>query len=236
MSFFNRRDIIRIYSEFTAPLCKQDCGKRCAPHNEGGHPFCCDTRHAVPTAYATEWEYLKSETGLWHLWQGENRAETARLEGETPAGLRLIECLGSDHCQRDYRSITCRAFPFFPYIDSCGVFLGMTYYHEYRDRCWIISHLEEVTQEFQTQFIRAYEYLFARMPVEKENFSAHSAEIRRVYSQSRRRIHILHRDGKTYAISPHSEKIEEITSQSLPRFGIYQLIAELTFPDESDDI
>jgi len=236
MSFLNRCDIIRLYGEFNAPLCKQDCGKRCAPHNEGGHPFCCDTRHAVPTAYSAEWEYLKKETDLWHLWQGETHAETARLAGETPPGLTLIECLGSDRCQRDYRSITCRAFPFFPYIDSRGEFLGMTYYHEYRDRCWIISHLDDVTPEFRKQFIRAYEYLFICIPEEQGNFSAHSAEMRRVYSKSRRRIHLLHRDSKTYAISPRSDMMEEISSQSLPRFGIYRLIAELPFPDESNDV
>lgn len=213
-----------------------DCGERCAPHNEGGRPFCCDTRHAVPTAYCVEWQYLKNHSDLWRLWQGETQAETARLTQETPPGLVLIECRGHQTCQRDFRSLTCRAFPFFPYIDSRGNFLGLAYYREYRQRCWVISHLAEVTQEFKTQFCTAYEMLFERMPEEKENFAAHSAEMRKVYARSRQRIHILGRDGKAYAVSPKSEAMAEILIRDLPRYGVYQLIAGLPFPDERHDL
>ncbi len=229
-------DIVWIYDHFTSALCPRDCGERCAPHNEGGQPFCCDTRHAVPTAYDVEWEYLRRRTDLWHVWHGENLAETDRLGEETPRGSTLIECLGSARCQRDFRSITCRAFPFFPYLDGRANFIGMTYYHEYRDRCWVISHLEEVTPQYREEFFRVYDTLFERLPEEKENFSIHSAEMRRVFAKSRQRIHLLHRDGKAYAISPQSEKMEEISVKNLPLFGIYKLTAELPFPDESPDL
>lgn len=234
MSALKRNDIVWIYDHFTSPLSRYDCGKRCAPHNEGSQPFCCDTRHAVPTAYAVEWDHLRQNTRMWHPWQGETEAETVRLAQETPPGQVLIECQGYLRCQRGFRSITCRAFPFFPYVDSRGDFLGLAYYWEYRERCWIISHLGDVTQEYIEEFFAAYERLFACLPEEKENFNAHSAEMRRIYTQSRRRIHILGRDGKAYAISPRREIVREIPFADLPSFGIYTLIAALPFPDEPD--
>ncbi len=138
-----------LYADFQSPISTFDCGDRCAPHNEYGAPFCCDTRHAVPTAYESEWRYLQENTNLWHLWQADTPAETSRLQQETPPGQVLIECLGHPLCQRDYRSLTCRAFPFFPYLTSQGTFIGLSYYWEYEDRCWVISNFQVVNQTYR---------------------------------------------------------------------------------------
>ena len=61
-----------IYAGFRSPIAELDCGRKCAPYNENAVPFCCDTRHAVPTAYKSEWVYLQANTDQWHLWEGEN--------------------------------------------------------------------------------------------------------------------------------------------------------------------
>jgi len=65
-----------LYAAFAMPATDEDCGLRCAPYNEGGVPFCCDPRHAVPTAYREEWAYLQAHTDLWRLWQDDDPAET----------------------------------------------------------------------------------------------------------------------------------------------------------------
>ncbi len=225
-------DFASLYAAFDAPLTALDCGEKCAPYNENGVPFCCDTRHAVPTAYREEWAYLRSHTDLWHLWEAETPGETAALQAETPEGQVLVECLGAAACRRGFRSVTCRAFPFFPYIDSQGNFLGMSYYWEYADRCWVVNNLQVVTPEYRRQFVRAYEHIFTRIPAERETFACHSAHMRRVFIRRRRRIPLLHRRGGVYQISPRSERLRRCRPEDLPRYGPYRIAAWLPFPDE----
>ncbi len=134
-----------LYARFQAPLAALDCGQRCAPYNEGGAPFCCDTRHAVPAAYLAEWSYLQANTDLWHLWEGRTLGETEQLEALAPEGQVLIACLGYQLCQRDFRSLTCRAFPFFPYLTRQGQFIGLSVYWEYEECCWVINNLQVVS-------------------------------------------------------------------------------------------
>lgn len=232
MSEIKPGDIAILYNHFQSPITKLDCGEKCAPYNERGVPFCCDTGHAVPTAYQAEWEYLQENTDLWHPWKADKLEETARLQSQTPSGQVLIECKGHLLCQRSFRSLTCRSFPFFPYIHQNGEFLGLSVYWEYEERCWVINNLQVVTPEYQLEFVACYEELFRRMPEELENFSRHSAYMRRVFGRRRRAIPLLHRNGKIYKISPRSGRLRRASPEDLPKFGPYRLAAELPFPDE----
>jgi hypothetical protein len=222
----------RLYAGFQAPITVLDCGKKCAPHNEHGVPFCCDTRHAVPTVYEAEWEYLSQNTDLWHIWQPEDPLELKQLQLETPEGMLLVECLGHRLCQRGFRSLTCRAFPFFPYLNTEKEFIGLSYYWEYEDRCWVISNLQVVTLEYRDQFIHTFERVFAEMPEERDAYARHSAHMRRLFIRQRRTIPLLTRDGLTYKISPRTEQMRQVSAGSLPKFGPYKVAALLPFPDE----
>lgn len=228
----NLEEVGKLYSSFEAPITTFDCGTKCSPYNELGVPFCCDTRHAVPTAYQVEWQYLQENTDLWHLWQDEDQGETARLRAETPEGMVLIECLGHHHCQREYRSLTCRAFPFFPYIDSTHEFLGLSYYWEYEERCWVINHLDVVTAEYRHQFVQAYNNLFEVEPGELKNFGYHSQVMRQEFAEGNRLVPLLHRDGNTYEINPRDEQLHLANPEELPKFGPYEIAAMMPFPEE----
>ena len=221
-----------VYAGFQAPVAALNCGDRCAPYNEGGVPFCCDPRHAVPTLYNEEWEYVKENTGLWRPWEGSTPEETQALQDQTPNGQVLAACLGAALCQRGYRSLTCRAFPFFPYLTREGEFLGMSYYWTFEDRCWVISNLQAVSLEYRSQFIATYDRLFEDMPEERENFRYHSTVMRRIFGRRRRSIRLLHRNGKTYKVTPRSGRLRRVDPHDLPKFGPYQVMAELPFPDE----
>ena len=229
-------DLAFLYAGFQSPLSALDCGDKCAPYNERSVPFCCDTRHAVPTAFQAEWEYLKVQTDLWHL-VGEQTPtippkDVARLKAELPSGQVLVECQGDTLCQRSYRVLTCRAFPFFPYIQSNGEFIGLSYYWEYRHRCWIISNLHMVTPDYLAQFVLTYERLFEKMPQEQENFAHHAEEVRRSFARQKRRITLLHRDGFFCKINPANEELQRISGNRLPKFGVYKIAARLKFPDD----
>jgi hypothetical protein len=228
-------DFASLYARFKSPIAAFDCGHKCAPYNERGVPFCCDPKHMIPTAYQAEWEYLRAHTDLWHIWEGEDPAQTAETWAQVPDGQVLIGCLGHERCQRDFRALTCRSFPFLPYLDSEGDFTGLTVHWEYRDRCWVISNLNVVTPQFRKEFIQAYDLLFEHRPSERENYANHSAYLREQYSSRRRTIPLLHRDGKFYKVSPGNEGMCEVSVEELPKYGPYKVAAELLFPDEEDD-
>jgi hypothetical protein len=187
----------------------------------------------LPTAYQAEWEYLQAKTDLWRRRGTEDSEETARLKDEMPPGQVLIACLGPEHCQREFRAITCRAFPFFPYFNSAGEFLGLSYYWEYEDRCWVINNLDAVTPEYRRQFIRTYDALLARMGDERPTFQHTSAVMREVFVRRGMMIPLLHRDGDEYEVSPDSERLRPISPEELPKFGPYEIAAQMPFPDEA---
>lgn len=222
----------QLYNSFDHPISQLDCGAKCAPFNERLKPFCCDIQHVVPSAYPAEWEYLRKHTELWHLWEGENEDERNALQNAAPEGHLLLECLGHLHCQRPFRSIACRSFPFFPYIDRQGNFIGLSYYWDFIHRCWVISNLDRVTTRFREEFVTFYDTLFELMPAEKKNFHHHSTIMRRAYGRRRQRIPLLHRDGNAYEIIPATGQMIPVDPKDFPKFEPYLTMAELPFPDE----
>ncbi len=232
MFTLSEAEITSLYSEFHQPIAFINCGDQCAPYNQKRVPFCCDTRHAIPTAYLAEWEYLQENTDLWHRWQSDRSSSKKKLVQQTPPGHVLIECKGHTFCQRAYRSLTCRAFPFFPYIDQDGDFIGMSYYWEYEDRCWIISNLSVVSLTYLNEFIATYEKLFSKLTDELEIFKYQTALMRRTFKLHKRAIPLLHRNGFVYKISPHNGRMRRIAVENLPKFGVYQIAAKMPFPDE----
>jgi len=225
-------DYKTLYPQFDLPLTQDDCGEKCAPYNEYAIPFCCDIRHAVPTVYKAEWKYIKANTELWNIWDGGDPDDTERLLAETPEEQVLVECKGHLKCERSYRTITCRAFPFYPYITSDGELIGLSYYWQYEDRCWIISNLELVTQNYRSQFMEAYDLLFRFYPKDLDSFRYHSAVMRTVFGKRKRAITLLHRNGKTYKITPSNGRLRRIDPGALPKFGPYNIAAQMPFPDE----
>jgi hypothetical protein len=220
-------EIHSLYAGFDCPLVELDCGKKCAPHNPGGKPFCCDICQAVPAAYKSEWEYLQPNTDLWHVWQGDecqesNPQDHARLQGATPANMLLLACLGPDRCQRNFRALSCRQFPFFPYVTSSYRFIGLAYEWEFEARCWVISNLAQVTSHYREAFLRTYDCLFVLFQEEFEQYAYHSERLRLKFLRRRRRFPLLHREGGYYLVSPGSERLERIRPENLPRFGVYQ--------------
>jgi hypothetical protein len=144
----------------------------------------------------------------------------------------LIECQGHTRCQRDYRAITCRAFPFFPYLTREGQFIGLSYYWEYEDRCWVISHLQAVTALYVAQFIAAFDELFAIFPEEVESFRQQGIRMRRVFGRRGRALPLLHRNGYAYKITPRNGRLRRVDPSIFPLHGPYLVASRLPFPGE----
>ncbi|NPA06239.1 MAG: hypothetical protein GXO54_02420 [Chloroflexi bacterium] len=227
-------DFAALYALLDEPVVEGDCGLYCAPHNEGGIPFCCDPRHAVPTVYREEWAFLVQRSEMWRPWLAETPEETRRLWKETPRYQLPVVCQGIAACARErpYRSLVCRSFPFFPYFDRPGTFLGLTYYWQYEDRCWVISHLDRVRPAFREAFVRTYERIFALYPQERETFRYQSMLMRRVFGRRHREIPLLHRDGGYYWVRPRDGRLRPAQPQEFPKHGVYAVIENLPFPDD----
>jgi len=203
-------DFFVLYRRFNAPITAingqpVDCGAYCAQHNPSGKPYCCDIACAAPAAYHQEWLQLQNATDLWHEYhpaQGE--------EADLPEHMTLLACLGPDRCQRQFRAISCRQFPFFPYITADDRFIGLAYDWTFADRCWVIQNLWAVTDDYQREFVAVYDHLFDRVPGDYDSYYNLSAQMRAVFARHRRRIPILHRRGGLYLLSPRSERLQRV--------------------------
>ena len=219
-------DIRRLYDHFHAPITEGDCGEMCRLHNPSGKPFCCDICHAVPAAYLQEWDYLMAHTHLWHAWRGDEcdskTRDSQQLSTDMPDYMCLLACLGPDHCQRDFRSMSCRQFPFFPYITADDRFIGMTYYWDFEPYCWVVSNLGTVTDRFRREFFTTYDALLNEWEEEYDSYYYLSEDMRTTFAQKRRRIPILHRNGGYYLLSPKSDRLSRIEPHQFRQFGFYQ--------------
>jgi hypothetical protein len=215
-----------IYDQFSVPATLEDCGQKCSRHNPSGKPFCCDICHAIPAAYHQEWAYFQKTTQLWQVWRGdecpEEPARVEELRQDTPDHMLLLACLGPQKCERSNRALSCRQFPFFPYVSSDYRFLGLAYEWEFEDTCWVISNLSRVTAQFRQEFIQTYDRLFALWQEEFDSYALRSEQMREHFASQRRRILLLHRNGHAYLVSPRSERQRRVRLEDQPRFGFYK--------------
>lgn len=222
-------DLRALYADFDAPIARLDCGRKCAPHNPNGKPFCCDICQAIPAAYLSEWKYFKTTTTLWHRYRGDEcdaqanrRSGRAQIEAALPKGMLSLACLGPQECQRNYRALSCRAFPFFPYISSKYRFLGLACEWEFESVCWVVSNLGAVTDRYRAEFLHTFGHLLALFDDVFENYAFHSERMRAHYAARGKRFPLLHRNGGACLVSPASERLERVDRSRLPRFGFYR--------------
>jgi len=223
-----------LYQIFSRPLSDIDCGARCGPFNEYGVPVCCDIHLIIPSAYEEEWEYLAENTDLWQPWSSSGPVDQG-VEDEKQDGQVLLKCLGYQHCQRPYRTLTCRAFPFFPYINSQGQFIGLAYFQEYREMCWIISNLSLVTPAYKADFRQAFRLLFRAYPESKEGYTQYSMYVREEMAAADDRIILLDFDGDVYLVDPDTEISRRADYEDLGSYGPFSITKDLRFPDENAD-
>ena len=133
--------------------------------------------------------------------------ESAHLKDEVPEGMILLACKGPAHCQRNFRALSCRQFPFFPYVSSDYRFIGLAYEWEFEERCWVISNLHRVanptgwsSSPFMMRCLHSDRIFSTTMPITQSVCGSR-------FMEERRRIPLLHRNGKDYLVSPKSGRL-----------------------------
>ncbi len=212
-------DFRAIYQRFQAAVSRYDCGRFCAPLNNGT-PVCCDTEHAIPVVDKTEYRLLKSRTDLWGPYTPTD-ASSRKIVETLHKSCTAIECKGAMHCERDNRTLACRAFPFYPYITRAGELVGLATYWIFADRCWLISNMQVVERQFVQEFVAAYELVFKRDPEEREVMRGQSATHRRVFSRQKRIIPLIGRDGGYFKVMPHGGEVRSATPAEFVKVGPY---------------
>ncbi|MBL8644886.1 MAG: hypothetical protein JNK21_13205, partial [Rhodospirillaceae bacterium] len=197
------QDFAHVYERFQAPISKKyDCGRKCAPINEG-IPVCCDHDRAVPVADKGEWDLLRKRTDLWKVYTPKNKTEEKEF-GDMASGCQAILCKGVKYCERENRTLACRSFPFFPYFNTEKELVGLSYYWGFEKLCWVISNLTIVEKQFVDEMIYASEYLFKKDQDELDTYITYSATMRGVFTKRGRPIPVIGRDGKYYLVKPGS--------------------------------
>jgi hypothetical protein len=220
----NNDEIRALYANFDAPITEIDCGEKCAPHNPSGKPFCCDICEAVPAAYESEWSTLQKTSKLWHPYRGDECETQGEIlaEDEMPKGMLPLACLGHLACERENRLLSCRQFPFFPYVTSNYEFTGLAYDWTFEDKCWIISHLDLVTDAYREAFIQTFDQIFALFQDEFDSYALRSEEMREAFAEKGQGFVIILRDGSFGRIDPLTDDIQPMERKQLPRFGVYR--------------
>ena len=213
-------DFQEIYDRFQASISRYDCGKFCAPLN-GGSPVCCSVDHAIPVVQKSEWKLLKGRTDLWRTFKAFDKASQDIVD-DLSDDCKAIQCKGARFCERDNRTLACRAFPFFPYFDRNDKLIGISYYWDFEDRCWVISNLQIVEREFVREFVSAYEYLFQRDPDEYQAYREQSQSMRRVFSRWGRAIPIIGREGGYLKELPKGRGLVKAKVEDFAKHGPYK--------------
>lgn len=216
MSKLTTSDFTRIFKHFTSPVSQFDCGRKCAPLNKG-EPVCCSTQHAVPVVEKAEWQLLRTKSDLWHRFKAYDHA-TRLIVNDLPSGCSAVECKGARFCERDNRSLSCRTFPFYPYITKDREFIGLGIYWTFTDRCWLMSNLQIVDRRFINEFVAAYTDIFSKDTEELETFVAHSATARRVHSRWKRPLILLAKNGQPMKVIPGNGNLRPCKLSNLPKF------------------
>lgn len=194
-----------LYAGFQAPVSKFDCGRKCAPLN-GGEPVCCTTGNAIPIVEKVEFAFLKTRTDLWSRYKPKD-ASSRKIVEELPRSACAIECKGVQFCERENRTIACRAFPFYPYLTAAGDFIGLSVYWTFEDRCWMISRLDLVEKDFISEMAQTFTRIFDLDPAERETMLFQSATARRVFSRWKRPLPVVGLDGKLQKVMPHTHEL-----------------------------
>jgi hypothetical protein len=208
-------DFASLYDIFNSPVSRFDCGRKCAPLNNG-EPVCCTTGNAVPVVHKVEFDLLKTRTDMWSKFKPYDYA-TRQIVEELTHDCTAIHCKGARHCERDNRTIACRGFPFYPYITRERQFVGIGTYWVFEDRCWMMSNLEIVDKKFVDEFVRTYEALFVKDRSEFTTYVDFSASARRVHSRWKREIPLLGRQGDLLIVEPSTGTIRPGRKADYPK-------------------
>lgn len=184
MDLFTEKEYEEFYKNLDSPVTGFDCGTLCAPGNNG-IPVCCHGEQVVPVLYKSELKFLQQRTDMWTRYKAQTRPEK-KLREDMRKFDTLAHCKGIEHCDRRYRSLVCRTFPFEPYVNQQGEFVGILFNDEYEGSCPLIGKPELIRPKFIRECFRFFQTIISRSKEDAEMYIDVSQTLRRRFAQKKR--------------------------------------------------
>jgi hypothetical protein len=175
----------RFYRLLSVPMIDFDCGKLCAPKNNG-IPVCCGNEDVVPVLFHEEYKYHSRNGGFWKRASTDNK-EIKKFIDESEDYYVFSECPGPAGCQRSKRSLNCMTFPLEPHVTKDGKVVGLAYADARDVNCPLIGRPQKIFNPlFIRNSIKFWEEIFELYPEEKEMYIEESKKRERKLNRIRR--------------------------------------------------
>jgi hypothetical protein len=104
-------------------------------------------------------------------------------------------CKGHQHCEREHRSLACRTFPFEPYLDHDGEFVGIVFAFDQAHLCQLITSEHEISPEFVRQGCAMWRRMFELDAEERAFYAGCSRTLRRQFGRRGESIPVFSEHG-----------------------------------------
>lgn len=144
-----------------------DCGKLCAPKNDG-IPYCCENESCVPILFREEFNWHQKNGKFWKRMPPVTK-EIKKFIDESVDYYVFSKCPGPAGCKRTKRSLNCMTFPFEPYVNRKGEVPGLTRVDGDNSVCPLTKKPKNVFNPlYISNSIKFWQELFALYPEEEE--------------------------------------------------------------------
>ncbi|GBD97460.1 hypothetical protein BMS3Abin06_02359 [bacterium BMS3Abin06] len=167
-----------------------DCGKLCAPKNNG-IPFCCDNESIVPVLFHEEFNRHGKNGKFWKKVPVRNDSIRKMIE-ESASYYVFSICPVPANCRRSRRSLNCMTFPFEPHVSRSGEVAGLVYTDNGKDGCALMKKSRRIYNPvYIANSIVFWQELFDLYPEEKELYIHESGKRERRLKRQGKKIRVF---------------------------------------------
>ena len=193
-SRITEKQLRRFYRLVSVPMIDFDCGKLCAPGNDGV-PACCDNENVVPVLFREEYNLHRNNGRFWKRMLPKNKTIKKFID-ESASYYVFSSCPGPGGCRRSRRSLNCRTFPFEPHVSRDGQVLGLVYTNNANGECALLGKSQRIySPVYISNSITFWQELFDVYPEEKELYIGESKKRERRFRKQGKRLRILSNTG-----------------------------------------
>ena len=180
----------QLYRLLSVPMTDFDCGKDCAPQNNGV-PYCCDQDKVTPVLFKDEYRWHRTQRGFWRKMPVKTKSDRKLVEESCSYNVFAV-CPGVQKCRRTVRSLTCRLFPFEPFLDSTGTVQGLVYQDGNNGSCSLMNKPQHVYNPLYIRnAIRVWQELVETFPEDKEMYLRESRKRTRQAARTKRPLRLF---------------------------------------------
>jgi len=189
-SRLSERQLRRFYRLLSVKMIDFDCGKLCAPGNNG-IPVCCENDYVVPILFHEEFRWHRTRSEFWKRMPPKNRTIRKFID-ESASYYVFSQCPGPAGCRRSRRSLNCMTFPLEPYVNTDGEIEGLMYINGTSSSCPLIGKPKKLFNPlYISNSITFWKELFAAYPEERETYMDESRKRERKMKRAKKRLTIF---------------------------------------------